>query len=311
MNNNIIKLTVNKNDANQTIFNFIKKMFKTTSLSVLYKLFRNKKIKVNNKVVKDRSYHLQENDVILIFDKALVVTNRGSSQPCQPQSGILPIVYEDDNILIVDKPHGVEMHSNLHESLDGMVRNYLITTNQYQLDQEQSFVISHLHRLDKFTRGLVIYVKNKITLDLLLAKINNKNVVHKTYLAKCEDDYQVDNLVVEGYLTKNEDLKKMVFTPHLVNNTSKDCATQFKTLKIINNTTWLRVTLLTGRKHQIRATLSYLHHPVVNDVKYGAKKITPDYMIYLYAYQLAFANLTGHLAYLNEKVFKIQENIIK
>ena len=311
MNNNIIKLTVNKNDANQTIFNFIKKMFKTTSLSVLYKLFRNKKIKVNNKVVKDHSYHLQENDVILIFDKALVVTNRGSSQPCQPQSEVLPIVYEDDNILIVDKPHGIEMHSNLHESLDGMVRNYLITTNQYQLDQEQSFVISHLHRLDKFTRGLVIYAKNKITLDLLLAKINNKNVVHKTYLAKCEGDYQVDNLVVEGYLTKNENLKKMVFTPHPVNNTSKACATQFKTLKIINNTTWLTVTLLTGRKHQIRVTLSYLHHPVVNDVKYGAKKITPDYMIYLYAYQLTFANLTGHLKYLNEKVFKIPENIIK
>lgn len=83
MNNNIIKLTVNKNDAHQTIFNFIKKMFKTTSLSVIYKLFRNKKIKVNNKVVKDRSYLLQENDVILIFDKALVVNSRSSVQTSQ------------------------------------------------------------------------------------------------------------------------------------------------------------------------------------------------------------------------------------
>ncbi|GAA6238533.1 MAG: hypothetical protein SPLM_06500 [Spiroplasma phoeniceum] len=74
---------------------------------------------------------------------------------------------------------------------------------------------------------------------------------------------------------------------------------------------WLEATLITGRKHQIRASLSYLHHPIINDVKYGAKQETKKYMIALYATTLIFHQLPDHLSYLNEKIIKIPENIIK
>lgn len=184
----ITTLTVKDNDVNQTIFNFMKKIFQTTSLSVLYKLFRNKKIKVNNKVVKERNYKLQLGNQILIFDKNLVVTERkqqiAGSDAVQEE---LVVVYEDENIVIVDKPHGVEMHSTFHSSLDGMVQNYLMQKGDYHSQTDQSFVISHVHRLDKLTRGLAIYAKNKISLDLLLSKINPKAVIEKNIWHNVEE----------------------------------------------------------------------------------------------------------------------------
>ncbi|ELL44990.1 pseudouridine synthase [Spiroplasma melliferum] len=307
----VVTLTVKANDVNQTIFNFIKKMFQTTPLSVIYKLFRNKKIKVNNKVMKERNYKLQLGDQIIIFDKNLVVTERNQAVTYNNVETLpLQVVYEDDNILVVDKPHGVEMHSKFHTSLDAMVQHYLIQKHEYHPEDEQSFVISHVHRLDKLTRGLVLYAKNKITLDLLLAKINQKESIEKKYLAKCEGIIKETDFTLTGYLYKNEDKQKMVFTktvqPH-----AKVVKTHFRVQHQLTNATWLEVTLITGRKHQIRASLSYLHHPIVNDIKYGAKQETKEYMIALYATTLIFHQLPDHLSYLNEKIIKIPENIIK
>ncbi|PQP78742.1 RluA family pseudouridine synthase [Spiroplasma sp. ChiS] len=307
----VVTLTVKANDVNQTIFNFIKKMFQTTPLSVIYKLFRNKKIKVNNKVMKERNYKLQLGDQIIIFDKNLVVTERNQAVTYNIVETLpLQVVYEDDNILVVDKPHGVEMYSKFHTSLDAMVQHYLIQKHEYYPEDEQSFVISHVHRLDKLTRGLVLYAKNKITLDLLLAKINQKESIEKKYLAKCEGIIKETDFILTGYLYKNEDKQKMVFTktvqPH-----AKVVKTHFRVQHQLTNATWLEVTLITGRKHQIRASLSYLHHPIVNDIKYGAKQETKEYMIVLYATTLIFHQLPDHLSYLNEKIIKIPENIIK
>lgn len=307
----IITLTVKDNDVNQTIFNFMKKMFQTTSLSVLYKLFRNKKIKVNNKVIKERNYKLQLGDQILIFDKNLVITERKqqiAENDSAPEK--LSVVYEDQNILIVDKPHGVEIHSTFHVSLDGVVQNYLMQKGAYHRQTEQSFVISHVHRLDKLTRGLVLYAKNKVSLDLLLSKINQKEYIEKKYLVQCEGIITEDEFIVTGYLGKDESQQKMTFSLTEQPN-SKKAITYFKVLTRMPHTTWLEVTLGTGRKHQIRASLSYLQHPIVNDVKYGAKRVTNKYMIGLYATTLVFHQLPAPLEYLNEKVIKILENIIE
>ncbi len=307
----VITLTAKANDINQTIFNFIKKMFQTTPLSVVYKLFRNKKIKVNNKVVKERKYKLRLGDQIIIFDKNLVFTER-QKQTTILDAKLLPlqVVYEDKNILVVDKPHGVEMHSNFHVSLDSMVRNYLIQKKEYNPQDEQSFVISHVHRLDKLTRGLVMYAKNKIILDLLLTKINQKEYIEKKYLAKCESIISEDDFILTGYLYKDDHNKKMVFTK-TAQPIARAVSTHFIVQERLANVTWLEGTLITGRKHQIRASLGYFHHPVVNDVKYGAQQITKAYMIALYATTLSFHKLPDHLSYLNEKVIKISENIIK
>ncbi|MBH8623327.1 MULTISPECIES: RluA family pseudouridine synthase [Spiroplasma] len=307
----IITLTVKNNDVNQTIFNFMKKMFQTTSLSVLYKLFRNKKIKVNNKIMKERNYKLQLGDQILIFDKNLVITER-KQQIAETDSASekVAVVYEDQSILVVDKPHGVEMHSTFHSSLDGMVQSYLMQKGAYHPQTEQSFVISHVHRLDKLTRGLVLYAKNKISLDLLLKKINQKEYIEKKYLTQCEGIITEDEFTVTGYLVKDESEQKMIFSLTEQPN-SKKAITYFKVLTRTLNTTWLEVTLGTGRKHQIRASLSYLQHPIINDVKYGAKRIAKKYMIGLYATTLVFHQLPEPLEYLNEKVIKILENIIE
>lgn len=307
----VIILTVKINDVNQTIFNFIKKMFRTTLLSVIYKLFRNKKIKVNNEIIKKRNYKLKLGDEIIIFDKNLIITERYKQPKFFALNSLkLKIVYEDQNILVVDKLHGIEMHSTTNVSLDAMVRNYLIEKKEYFPKNEQSFIISHLHRLDKLTRGLVLYSKNKITLDLLLKKINQKEYIEKKYLAKCEGVILENNFTITGYLYKNNNNQKIIFTKTIRQQT-KIVSTHFKVQRRLINATWLEATLITGRKHQIRASLSYLRHPIINDVKYGGKRITKEHMIALYATTLVFHKLPNYLRYLNEKVIKITENIIK
>lgn len=295
------KFIVSDNDVNQTIFKFIKKMFKTTSLSLIYKLFRNKKIKLNNQVVKDFKTTLKLNDEIIIFDSFLKSTSRNNV--IKPSNIKLEIAYEDDNILIVVKNHDVEMHSLQYDCLDWAVKNYLYNKNAFQYQANKSFVISHVHRLDKFTKGLVIYAKNKIALDNLLLAIKDKNMIEKIYTLRCEGLIK-QSLTAEGYLTKNEPNKKMLFSPSNNNKGAKYSKTIFKVLNHQDNTTWLEAVLETGRKHQIRASLSYLNHPICNDIKYNAKKINEQNMIFLYASELRFYNMKEPLNYLNQLVIK-------
>ncbi|UZQ31293.1 MAG: pseudouridine synthase [Spiroplasma phoeniceum] len=108
-------------------------------------------------------------------------------------------------MLVVDKPHWVAIHSKFHTSLDAMAQHCLIQKDEYHPQNEQYFVISRVHRLDKLTRGLVLYAKNKITLYLLLAKINQKEFIEKKYLTKCEGIIQETDFNLSGYLYKDED----------------------------------------------------------------------------------------------------------
>ncbi len=303
----ILKIIVLKDDSNQTIFNFLKKVisFDKTKIN-LYKLFRKKKIKLNNNVLKDYRYFIRENDVIDIYSNQVFLKKQRDKVL---KTKIKPkIVYEDENILIVDKEHGMLVHNLYGESLDNIIKNFLIDKNEYDIKKNQSFLISHIHRLDKTTRGLIIYAKNKKTSKIFLEKINDKKFINKFYLLKCEGIVKEKIFTLNGFIYKDENKKKMIFSKKEVYN-SKSCITNFKLIKIDKNFSILEAELITGRKNQIRASLEYLNHPILNDYKYGAKKISNKNKIYLFAYKIVFNNFSKHLKYLNNKIITINIDI--
>lgn len=289
----MIKLVVRQDDSNQTLINFLKKSFKNEPLSKIYHLFYKKKIKVNNKRVTDFKYLIQKDDVILIYDNKMILSNKKTL--VNPE--IIPEVsYQDEQIIVVIKEHGVVTHSPLDNSLDNIVRYYLLQ-KEPKLFDSQTFVISHQYRLDKLTKGLIIYPKTK-SAQQSLTKAQLNNDIIKKYLVVCQGTL-THEMVASGFIFKDEINQKMIFSKKQIKN-SKDCQTIIKPLKVFNNFSLIECQLVTGRKHQIRATLAYLNLPVVGDLKYGSQYQLEN-KILLFAYYLKFQNLIEPLYYLNQK----------
>ncbi|WP_434329409.1 RluA family pseudouridine synthase [Mycoplasma capricolum subsp. capricolum] len=289
------KFVVNKNDQNQTLFKFLKKTFKTTPISVIYKWIRNKSIKINSKRVNDKNYLLKINDIVEVYDSNKPIIR---DQFNYISNVNLDIVYEDNNILIVNKPNNLEMHSIYNLCLDDMVKSYLVDKKEYDIYLENSFVISHIHRLDKLTSGLVIYAKNKISSTILTNAFKTKDQINKYYYALTSYDWNLnDFLQVNGYINYNSNTQKADFSLVEKNN-YKYCQTEFKLV----NKNLILVKLITGKKHQIRSVLSFYNNPILNDFRYNGKKENDQKMIYLAAFKIEFKSLKKPLDYLNNKV---------
>ncbi|UWD35189.1 RluA family pseudouridine synthase [Mycoplasma cottewii] len=291
------KFCINKNDENQTLFKFLKKTYSTTPISVIYKWLRKGDIKVNSKRIKDKHFILKSNDIVEVYDsnKPVIRDNFNYIKDVK-----LDICYEDDNLIIVNKDANLEMHSTYNICLDDMIKSYLVDKNQYDPLNENSFVISHVHRLDKLTSGLVIYAKNKQSSEILMNAIQNKDKIEKYYLALTSNDWTLDNTVVlEGWINYDSEIKKSIFSTEMIDN-YKYCKTEFNMIK----KNLILVKLITGRKHQIRSMLSYLKNPILNDFRYGGRKINDEKIIYLSASKLVFHNLEKPLDYLNEKIIE-------
>jgi len=314
-----------------SIFLFLKKRFKTTPPTLLYKLLRTKKIKVNGKNVRYYHHRLKKGEKIEIYDNYLKTTSASSViYPLSHSRIYFQTIYEDKNILIALKEHGITM-----PSLDNAVRDYIFKQNpvEYHKQQGEFFILTAVHRLDKLTRGLVIYPKNPVAKRLLYKVIGDKNKITKKYFAECENFHQESlskpskDLVtsrglhfkdfnqnfyrkvptyIQGYLGKDSLGQKMVFSLTPCQKT-KFCAMEVKEIKRMksNHLILFEITLHTGRKHQIRSALAYFGYPITGDEKYGSKLVDKN-KIGLVAYKISFNELTSPLSYLNGKEFQIE-----
>lgn len=275
------KFIATKNDEGRKLIKFLQSIFKNTPESHIYRAFRKKDIKVNDKRINDRNYIINEGDCIIIHgfqsdDKAFKKYDKSLQKP-------LKIIYEDNNILLVNKDPFVEVHGS-KKSLDNQVLAYL------KFNQTSSFKPSHVGRLDKDTSGLIIYAKNYES----LVELNYKTVFFdKIY--KLKSDYKGEDKVVEFYTKKDESKQKMIASKIPFSNESKLVKTK---IFAINNELFAK--LITGKKHQIRLTMEYLKNPIYGDKKYGGKKAK---RLYLHSYKLTFKKLENNLEYLNNKTF--------
>ena len=210
------------------------------------------------------------------------------------------IVYEDNNLLIANKPRGLLLQQdgdNAHESLDKIVGDYL------------KAIAMPVHRLDKDTSGLCVFAKNKKTADEMGKIFNDHSQIEKHYITLVAGQINEDG-VVDAPLRKSFERKKMVVAP--LKSGAKSAITKYHPIEQFKDYTLLDIQLLTGRTHQIRAHMSYIRHHVVGDIKYGDYKTNSIFKRefgfenqFLHAYKLKFLDINGPLNYLKNKEFSV------
>ncbi len=305
----MIEVTITENDQNKRLDKFVKKYLVNAPESFIYKLFRKKDIKVNKKP-KSIDYITQTGDVITIY-----ITKEQESEFLKEKSLTLSknktfqVIYEDENILIVNKPSNLLVHEgnvNLknEDDLTKQVLNYLIENHSYDSKKENTFVPSLAHRIDRNTSGLVIFGKTSLALQELFKAFKNHDGMEKEYeTLVCGKILSPGK--IEAKLIKNE--KSKIVNVDEVNGLT--AITLYEPIKVFEDATLLKVKILTGRTHQIRVHLKYIQHPLVGDQKYGnrnsdilGKKYGLDHY-FLHAKKICFHNLEGSLSYLNHQVF--------
>ena len=263
------QITVGKNDAGQRLDKFLTKTYTKLPQSMLYKGIRTKNIKLNGKRCQISS-RIQEGDIISLYLKEEFFEQTPTEYDFLKAPKVVDCVYEDENILLLNKKPGLLVHpdENYHfDSLIARVQHYLYEKGEYQPQNENSFAPALVNRIDRNTSGIVIAAKNAEALRILNDKMR-KRELHKYYLCVVHGKMEKKSDLLVGYLEKNES-KNRVYISARPFPGAKTIQTKYRTLQQKEKYSLLEVDLLTGRTHQIRAHMASIGHPLVGDGKYG------------------------------------------
>ena len=306
------ELTIGCNDAGQRLDRFLAKAVPLIPASLAQKYIRLKRIKLAGKRV-SRDTRLNEGDVLQLY-----INDEFFDTPSQDNAYLtvaapkLNIVYEDENLLLVDKRPGLAVHphdgAEYGKTLIDHIQAYLYAKHEWRPREENAFTPALCNRIDRNTGGIVIAAKNAEALRILNQKIKDREI-DKRYLAIVEGTPKPKEGVLKGYLFKDA-VKNRVFVTDTPQAGSKSCETRYRVLQSKNGLSLVECELVTGRTHQIRAQFAHAGHPLLGDGKYGKldKRYTRTYQA-LYSYQLTFRFTTdaGCLAYLDGRQFRVEK----
>lgn len=302
---------INNNDANQRLDKFVTKAAPLLPKTLMYKYIRTKRIKINGKRG-EISTRLNMGDVVQMYINDEFFDAKPKKYEFMSASKKLNIVYEDENIMLIDKPEGLIVHpddTEYNDTLIFRIQRYLFEKGEYDPEDEHSFAPALANRIDRNTGGIVIAAKNAESLRILNEKIKLREI-DKYYLCLVHGHLKSKSGTLEGYLVKDEQ-KNMVFVSKNMQEGAKEIRTQYEVLREKDDCSLVEIKLLTGRTHQIRAHFASIGHPLVGDGKYGknsADKKKGFVHQALYSYKLKFSFLTesGCLDYLNGKEFAVE-----
>lgn len=310
------EITVKKNDAGQRLDKFLTKAVKGLPMSMMYKLIRTKKIKVNRKRA-EQKYILCEGDTVQLFIREEFFDSPEKDNGAL--SRIIPklnILYEDENIMLINKRPGVLVHEDTEgaeNTLAMHIKAYLLQKGEYDPSEEQSFAPALCNRIDRNTGGIVIAAKNAEALRVMNEKIR-EGQISKFYLCLVHGVPKKKQDKLYAFLRKNSKDNTVEVRPEPFAG-AKEIITGYRVLEERSDASLLEVELFTGRTHQIRAQMAAIGHPLVGDGKYGInreeKKSGYKYQA-LYSYKLRF-NMTDEenlLSYLEGKTFSLDKNDI-
>lgn len=281
-------LKVDYNGDGKKISTYLTSMFPNLNVNAVYKALRKKDIKVNGK-------RTSSNDVLNYNDTLDVYITDNILNGIKENIDI-PIIYEDDNIVVFNKPVGIEVTGE--NSLTSIIKDKYV-------------FIEPCHRIDRNTIGLVLFAKNQESLSVLLDKFKNLEI-EKHYIACCYGHAkQFDNLT--AYLFK--DSKKSIV--YISNEPKKHYSKIHTSYKLVSynkekNLSLLDVTLHTGKTHQIRAHLAYSSLPIIGDGKYGSYELNKKYnastqLLCSYSLKFNFSSDSGILDYLSGNTISLKK----
>ena len=303
------ELIVNSNEAGQRLDKLLGKYLNLANKSFIYKMLRKKNITVNDKKC-DGSEKLHEGDVVKLWlaEETLEKFSQVKVQNVQSPKK-LAVIYEDDHILLINKPAGMlsQKAKETDVSLVEHIIHYLLDSGQLRTEELRSFKPSICNRLDRNTSGLVVAGKSLPGLQIM-AEVFKDRSIHKYYQCVVKGNLREKQLIT-GFLTKNERTNQVSIQKKETPGSSP-IMTEYEPLAHRDNYTLLRVTLITGRTHQIRAHLASIGHPIVGDYKYGDENVNEDakrsYRIssqMLHSYEITFPDLPEPIKYLTGKTF--------
>ena len=302
---------ITKNDATLRLDKFITKNCPTLPSSLMFKYIRTKRIKVNGKRA-EISTRLSVGDTVTAYINDEFFTPVKPTYDFLSSPANIDIVYEDENIILVDKRQGLLVHPDKNEytnTLIGAIQHYLYKKGEFDPENENSFRPALANRIDRNTGGIVIAAKNAETLRILCDKIKDREI-DKRYLTVVHGVPAKKEALLEGYLEKDESQNRVFLSKSRKEN-SKSIKTRYRVLESKNDLSLLEIELLTGRTHQIRAHLASIGHPLLGEGKYSKsndKKLGFDKQaLYSYSLEFKFTTDAGILDYLNGKRFTVKK----
>ena len=273
------KIKIDEQFKNQRIDSYLPQVL-DVSRSKVSKMIKNEEILVNGKKTKN-SYILKENDLVEVGEIKEEVMQ------ALPEKMDLDIIYEDDDVIVVNKPNGMVVHPAVGNKSKTLVNGLLYHSKNLSTINGE-FRPGIVHRIDAYTTGLLMVAKNDKAHKILAKELEEKKTTRK-YIALVWGIINTDTGTIDAPIGRDiNDRKKMAVTD--IN--SKDAITHFKVIERYSNATLIELKLETGRTHQIRVHMNYIGYPVVNDPVYGRRKLIDNMGQCLHAKTLGFIHPT-------------------
>lgn len=307
----MVKIEIGSNESGQRLDRFLKKYFPKAPLSLIYKLIR-KDLKVNGKRAKESTVLECGDELTIYMGEVELKSLTKEIKPVHAKKQF-SVIYEDENILIADKPFGLLTHGDSTEKknhLANQVIDYLIEKKEYNPRDEKTFVPAPANRLDRNTTGLVVFGKSAESLKELNKMFRERDGVEKTYLTIVNGIIDSE-LLLEDSMVK-DGKRNLVAVVKSSEEGSKLMVTKVEPILVSKNPSYTlaEAKIFTGRTHQIRVQLAEAGHPIIGDTKYGNRRtnevVKSKFNLstqLLHSYKLKFKDGEGYFAYLNGREF--------
>ncbi len=302
-------IMISDNEAGQRLDKLLCKYLNEASMGFIFKMLRKKNITLNGKRA-DGSEHLQKGDEVKLFLSEETINKFSKSKVTSVINEYkLDIIYEDEHILLVNKPAGMLSQKSTPEdvSLNEYCIDYMLKKGILNHEMLLTFKPAVCNRLDRNTSGIMVFGKTLLALQIMSDTLRSRSL-HKFYLC-IVNGIVAESELISGFLAKDDNLNKVKISTSSLNGAVR-IETAYKPLSIFQDRTMLEVELITGKSHQIRAHLASIGHFIIGDYKYGEKGINDTYKKnygisaqLLHSHKLIMPELTGELSYLSGREF--------